>query len=563
MIATLSFLAAVLAPTQTGNSFSGFVQHFEADEQDIQNKYWLSQSSADRARMAKLYQDELAGMAKEDFDHLSRDGQIDYILLRSSIETRARNLQHEAEWSSKERPLVPFTEEIFKLEQDRREAMPPNYESIATHLEQLAKEIPALQTKFGQAKPDRVLAYRSTQLIDDVNRCLDNWSLFYKGYDPMFDWWIPTPLKSFRDALNGYRRFLTEDVVGIKDDDPSTLFGSPIGKDALADELHGAMIDYSPQELIDIAEKEYAWSEAEMIKASTAMGFGRDWRKALDSVRHQHEAPGAQPQLIKKLADEASRYVTAHNLVTVPSLADEAWTMEMMTPRRQFQSPFFTGGRTISISFPTDDMTQEQKEMSMGANNRYFARATVFHELIPGHWLQEYSQSRYHPYRGELNNNPFWIEGWAFYWEMLLYQRDFVTKPEERIGMLFWRMHRSARVIFSLKFQLGEWNAQQCVDYLVTKVGHERFTAEGEVRRSLLGGYGPLYQLAYMMGALQFRQLHKEFVESGKMTDKAFHDTILQGNEMPVELVRASLSNEKLTRDYQTHWKYYDLGPTK
>src|ERR1700720_3126298 len=92
----------------------------------------------------------------------------------------------------------------------------------------------------------------------------------------------------------------------------------------------------------------------------------------------------------------------------------------------------------------------------------------------------------------------------------------FPRTPEERAGMLFWRMHRCARIIFSLRFHLGLWTPQQCVDFLVVSVGHEVDNATAEVRRSFNGSVGPLYQCAYMLGALQFQALHKELVESGK-----------------------------------------------
>jgi uncharacterized protein (DUF885 family) len=294
-----------------------------------------------------------------------------------------------------------------------------------------------------------------------------------------------------------------------------------------------------------------------MKKASNEMGFGDDWKKALGKVRNDHVAPGEEPQLIKSLQDEAVEYVTSNNLVTVPPIGSETLTMEMMTPARQLVNPFFTGGRTISVSFPTEDMSQDQKLMSMRANNRHFDRATVFHEMIPGHGLQAYYEPRFHPYRLRLESNPFWVEGWAFYWEMFLYDRGYFKTPEDRIGSLFWRMHRCARIVFSLKFHLGEWTPEQCVQYLVDKVGHERFTAEGEVRRSILGDYPPLYQLAYMVGALQFRQMHRDLVDTGKMNVREFHDRIMQGNQMPLELVRASLGAEKLTRDSSASWRFY------
>jgi hypothetical protein len=76
------------------------------------------------------------------------------------------------------------------------------------------------------------------------------------------------------------------------------------------------------------------------------------------------------------------------------------------------------------------------------------------------------------------------------------------------------------------------------------------------VRRSLNGTYPPLDQLAYMMGDLQFRALHAEFVKSGTMTNRQFHDTAMQAGSMPVELVRASLMKQSLPRDFRTTWRF-------
>jgi len=91
-------------------------------------------------------------------------------------------------------------------------------------------------------------------------------------------------------------------------------------------------------------------------------------------------------------------------------------------------------------------------------------------------------------------------------------------------------------------------------------VGFERENAAGEVRRSFESGYyGPLYQAAYMLGALQFRALHRELVGGGQMTDRKFHDAILKMNAIPVEMVRASLTKQTLDAGFRSNWKFY--GP--
>ena len=206
--------------------------------------------------------------------------------------------------------------------------------------------------------------------------------------------------------------------------------------------------------------------------------------------------------------------------------------MAMMSPEAQLISPFFLGGESIIVSFPTMAMSHEAKMMSMRGNNIHFCRATVFHEVIPGHNLQGFMTSRYKTYR-RLFNTPFWTEGWALYWELLLWDRGFAKSPENRVGMLFWHMHRCARIIFSLGFHLEKMTPQQCIDLLVNQVGHERDNATAEVRRSFTTFYGPLYQAAYLLGGLQLRALHREVVESGKMTDRELPRRDLEGKRDP------------------------------
>jgi hypothetical protein len=65
-----------------------------------------------------------------------------------------------------------------------------------------------------------------------------------------------------------------------------------------------------------------------------------------------------------------------------------------------------------------------------------------------------------------------------------------------------------------------------------------------------------------MMGALQFYALKKEMVDSGKMTYKQFHDAVLKENNMPVEMVRAALTDQKLKKDFVSEWRFYPLSPT-
>jgi uncharacterized protein (DUF885 family) len=522
-------------------------------------RFYNIRSSATRVdRFHKYYSSQIADLKKVDFNTLDHAGQVDYLLLKHHLESAERRLMIDARVDSESAKIRPFSAHIIDLCEARQQMKPIDPEQCAISIKKLSDEIKVVRSEIDKGlKVDKTVAFRGANILDDQKRKLEEWFKFYNSYDPMFTWWVQKPYEDTHKDLESYISFVREKLVGIKEGDKDTIVGSPIGVQGLKDELDAELINYTPQELLAIAEKEFAWCDEEMKKASRDMGFGDDWKKALGKVKNDHVEPGKQPEFIRDLALEAIDYVKKNDLLTVPPLAEETWRMIMMSPEQQKVSPFFLGGETIMVSFPTNTMDQEQKMMSMRGNNKHFARATVFHELIPGHHLQMFMNSRNRPYR-QLFGTPFWIEGWALYWEFMLWDKGFTSTPEDKVGALFWRMHRCARIVFSLKFHMGQMTPQQCVDFLVERVGHERSTAEGEVRRSFGGGYPPLYQAAYMLGALQIRALRKELVEGGKMSEKEFHDRFLMENEMPIEILRANLSGVKLSPDFKATWRFYD-----
>ncbi|MCA9188661.1 MAG: DUF885 family protein [Pirellulaceae bacterium] len=364
-----------------------------------------------------------------------------------------------------------------------------------------------------------------------------------------------------KESERDERERSTDESSRERSADPNQWQPRPaIGHDGLMEALADEMVSYTPEQLIEIADREYQWCRRELLQAARELGYGDDWQAAVEHVKSMHVAPGGQPQLIHDLAWEAIDYLREHDLVTVPPLAAETWAMQMMTPERQLVNPFFTGGPVISVSFPTDSMAHEAKVQSLRGNNVPFARATVHHELIPGHNLQAFAAARYRPDRRPFST-PFWTEGWALYWEMRLYELGFPRTAEDRIGFLVWRAHRCARIVFSLNYHLRQMTPDQCVEYLVSHVGFERNNAAAEVRRSFEGAYSPLYQAAYMLGGLQLRQLHREIVVSGNMTERQFHDAILQEGNMPIVMVRALLQGTPLTRDGAPEWLFY--GPVE
>ncbi len=551
-----------------------FIEQFTADRMALTRAYPLTIAPAHVTRFETFYKGELTALARIPFQPLSQEDKVDYLLLKNRLTADLHQMEIQKRQVAEMTPLLPFAAPIEQLLEQKRLMQRPDPEKAAALLTAMVQQMESARKQLDPkpqhggsepgpqaTKPNPVVVNRAVQATRQLSNELRSWFGQYNSYDPMFTWWVDMPYKEADKQLTAYSAFLKERLIGIRPDDKTTIIGDPVGRDALLNELSDDMIPYTPEELIAIAQTEYDWCMREMLKASHEMGFGDDWHAAVEKVKQMHVPPGEQPELIRKLVVEGSDFVKKNDLVTVPPLADETWLMIMMSPERQLVNPFFTGGNEISVSYPTDTMTYEQREMSMRGNNIPFAHATAFHEMIPGHFLQFYMNARYRSYRRPFST-PFWGEGNSLWWEMLFYEKGFERTPEERVGALVWRMHRSARVIFTMNFHLGKWTPQQCVQFLIDNVGFESENSLAEVRRSFDGSVGPLYQCAYLMGGLQFRAMHHELVDSHKMTDREFHDAILHEGAMPIEMLRADLENGALTSDFKTSWKFYGEHPT-
>ncbi len=538
-------------------SLRELIEEYAADQKSLERTHTIRLSATTIDRLDRFNREWLTRLESVEFDGLDSVGKVDYVLLHRHVRHEIRELELRRAERADAIAFVPFADSAIALDEERKRMSDIDPRAAADALDRLATEIGSARNNL-EAGTKPVEVSGPVALLDSLLDALKNWHDFYAGYDPGFNWWVDTPYQAATQALTGYKEFLKEQIAWIGPNEPDPIVGRPVGREALIEALRHEMIPYSPEEIVAIGEREFAWCVDRFREASRELGFGDDYMAAIEHVKGMHVEPGKQTQLVRDLALEAIDYVEAHDMVTVPVLAKETWRMAMMSPEVQKTNPFFLGGEEIIVSYPTHTMSHREKLMSMRGNNAPFSRATVQHELIPGHHLQMYMADRRKPYR-QIFSTPFWIEGWTINWEMVLWDHGFPKTPEQRIGMLFWRIHRAARIVFSIKFQLGEMTAQECIDMLVNGVGHERANAEGEVRRSIKGAYPPLYQAAYMIGGIQFRAMRRELVDTGKMTLKKFHDAVMQENDIPPAILRSILRGDEFTQDFQPDWRFDEV----
>ena len=528
---------------------------YNSDEHSLSRRYPIGFSPAAVEAFALFYDEWDAELETLDFDGLSVAGRVDYHLLKQRISKGRRHRLQQAAHYETATPWLPFSEVVIELEEGRLAIEPVDAEAAAGKLDHACKATRSLLETLTTADLDSATGAVVLSFAQTLTAQLENWYKERNGYDPLISWWAESPYTELTDALAAYCKVLTETIVGERVGEIPPIANQPMGRQAIVDALHDEAIAYSPEELIDIAEKQLVWCEKEMERVCGELGFPGDRDAAIEHIKQMHVAPGEQPAMGKTLADEAIAFLDDNGLVTIPDHARHVWRQTMIPPETQKTYPFLWGGETMGMSFSHNSMTHTQKLSSMRSNNIPFLSATVHHELIPGHHLQMYKQERCNLHRRGYGT-PFCGEGWPLYWEILLFEKGFPDTPAKQLGFLFWRMHRCARVLVVLGFHIGRYSVEECLDLVIRRVGHELEGGSSQVRWLTGGGSAALYGAAYMLGGLQLMQLRRELVDTGVMAEREFHDAVLDANSMPIELLRALLTRTPLAKDYEPNWRF-------
>jgi hypothetical protein len=359
--------------TTTKETMEQRITRIRRDMEDLNHFYNIQCSPRRIHRFQDYYNLELASLKEVQFEKCNQEEKIDYLLLRNLLERKLKSLDLERSHDRKTEPLIPFAAAIIQLCEDRQGMKSVNGQKAAQAMQDLAKQVSTVKEKIEQNEFSKIeisVAFRAGRTVNRLRKHLNEWFCFFNGYDPLFSWWVKAPFEKADTQLKELASKIQEKLVGIGPDDHDTIIGDPVGRDGILDDLQAEQIAYTPEELIKIGETEYEWCEKEMKKASHALGYGNDWKKALEFVKNTYVDPGKQPDLIRDLHLEATEYVQKHDMITVPPLAVETIRVFMMTPEAQKVNPFFLGGDSIIVSYPTDTMDHDDKLMSMRGNSK-------------------------------------------------------------------------------------------------------------------------------------------------------------------------------------------------
>ncbi|WP_371188805.1 DUF885 family protein [Thalassotalea maritima] len=164
--------------------------------------------------------------------------------------------------------------------------------------------------------------------------------------------------------------------------------------------------------------------------------------------------------------------------------------------------------------------------------------AIAYHEGNPGHHMQisiAQELTSVPQFRTQAGFTAY-IEGWGLYAEYLAKEMGAYQDPYSDFGRLITEIWRAVRLVVDTGLHAKGWTEQQAIDYFKANSPVAEDAVVSEVRRYLVW---PGQATAYKIGMLKIQQLRADAEQQlgDKFDIRGFHDTILGGGSMPLDIL--------------------------
>jgi uncharacterized protein (DUF885 family) len=292
-------------------------------------------------------------------------------------------------------------------------------------------------------------------------------------------------------------------------------------------------VNVPPTDVHEIGLKEVARITAEMTKLAQSQGY-KDLASFREAVNND---PKWKPTSEQQILDDYKKYI--HQME--PKLP-ELFGLLPKSPVTVEPIPDFAKAAATHYVQGTPDGKRPGRVVVAVSNptKRTLVddEAIAYHEGVPGHHLQiSIAQTLEGLPKFRLHGFfTAYAEGWALYSEVLGKEIGFYQDPVSDYGRLNSEMLRAVRLVVDTGIHDKKWSRQQVIDYMHANDINDAL-AQTETDRYIAW---PGQALAYKMGQLTILKLRDEAKRQlGEKFDlKAFHDEILNGGSMPLDLLQ-------------------------
>ena len=517
------------------------------------------------ARRARDVEELEALPRRIDYAQLSRDGQIDYEILRHDL-TRsiwlAENL-HPYE----EDPRVYggyLSDSVYRLLTQSTLPKETNIANCLARMEQIPRVVAAAKAN---------LHHPARPLLETAIRQNQGSIAFYEK--DIFEFAGKTPrLASLKVSaqrvaacLKEYQGFLEKDLLPratgdwrLGRDKFCRKFELDMDANLTADQVLAeaqAEFDRVQRDMYVVARQLWsAFYSGRALPPDDAAGRRETIQRVLDRIGEDHGQPETLTRDVRKAVTQIKRFISERDILRLPD-PDSCRVVEMPEFQRGNSTAYMNSPPPLdskalgyyAVSTPPKDWSAQRVKSYLEEYNRYMLQILTIHEAYPGHYVQfEYSNRNPSSIRRVLQSGVF-IEGWAVYTEQTMLDEGYGRGDLAlRLTQLKFYLRAVANTILDHQMHCAEMTDEEALRFLTGQA----YQSEGEARMKIIRAKQSAVQLStYFVGRMAHYRL-RQAVErelGAEFNLGRYHEAVLAHGPVPVkylpELVRSRLSQPR------------------
>jgi uncharacterized protein (DUF885 family) len=293
--------------------------------------------------------------------------------------------------------------------------------------------------------------------------------------------------------------------------------------------------DMTPEQIYELGMSEVKSTEAQMTVIAKQQGYP-DWKSYAAEIMNN---PKLRATSREQILDTYRQYVAQMRpklpelFGLLPKASVEVVPVEDYREKEAAAAFYFQGTPDGSRPGKVYVNTGDFKDRELPE-----IEATAYHEGIPGHHMQLSIQQELPalpPFRQHASYTAY-IEGWGLYAERLGKDVGFYQDPNDEFERLASELFRAARLVEDTGVHYKRWSRDQMVQFFKENSLETGDDLQAEVDRYI--SY-PGQALSYKIGQLKILELRKRAEDQlgGKFDIRAFHDEILSGGALPLDVL--------------------------
>ena len=318
------------------------------------------------------------------------------------------------------------------------------------------------------------------------------------------------------------------------------------------------LVDLPPQKLLEIGLEQLKAEQEAFTKAAKIINPDKSPIEVFRQIQSEHPTPENLIPDVAKDLDKIRKYVSSHNLVTIPSdvraKVKETPLYRRATSFASMDTPGPFEKRATEAYYyvtPTEnDWPEKQKEEWLTAFNYYTSDIVSIHEAYPGHYVQFLRLNASSASKVEkIFGSYAFIEGWAHYCEKMMIdegygsttggtpsKEDAKRAAKYRMAQADEALLRLCRLCVSIKMHTQKMSIDEATKFFQENCYYEEKPSRQEAMRAT---FDPLY-LNYTLGKLQILKLRDDYKaqQGDDFSLQKFHNELLNHGMPPIRLLR-------------------------